>query len=72
MARSYPYRVTLYMYNGYTETHHIAAANHQDAFSKAHRFANPIAHSGKYGGVQFINCTKVTRQYIQGRHITLE
>lgn len=72
MARSYPYRITLYMYNGHTETHHIAAANYQDAFSKAHRFANPIAFSGRFGGVQFIDCKKLTKKYCQDRHITLE
>ena len=71
MARTYPYRVALYLYSGRIETHHIAAANHQDAFSKAHRFANPIAMSGR-DGVQFIDCKKVTKQYIQDRHITLE
>lgn len=62
MNRQYPYRITLVMYSGRRETHYIHATNHADAFSKAHRFANPIAMSG-HDGVQFIDDTKLTKQY---------
>ena len=60
MNRLYPYRIDLLMYSGRRETHYIKAMNHRDAFDKAHRFANPIAMSGR-DGVQFINDTKLHR-----------
>jgi len=72
MTRSYPYRITLRMYNGYVERHYIEALNYRDAFDKGHRFANPIAYSGKYGGVQFIDVQKLTRQYVKDNGITFE
>ena len=71
MTRSYPYRITLVMYSGRRETHYIHATNHADAFSKAHRFANPIAASGR-DGVQFINTTKLTKAYCEEHHIIFE
>ena len=70
--RSYPYRITLLMYNGMRETHYIKASNYRDAFDKGHRFANPIAFSGKYGGVQFINVDKLTKAYCADHNITFE
>ena len=72
MNRSYPYRITLVMYNGMTERHHITARNYRDAFDKAHHFANPIAYSGKYGGCQFINVDKLTKQYVTDHNIKME
>lgn len=72
MNRLYPYRIDLWMYSGHRETHYIKAKNHADAFSKAHHFAVPIAMSGKYGGVQFINDTKLTKQYCIDHHISFE
>lgn len=72
MTRSYPYRITLVMYNGMTERHYIEASNYRDAFDKAHRFANPIAYSGKYGGCQFINVDKLTRAYCSDHGIKFE
>ena len=72
MSRSYPYRITLRMYNGMTERHHIEASNYRDAFDKAHRFANPIAYSGKYGGVQFIDVQKLTKAYCADHGIKFE
>lgn len=71
MTRLYPYRVTLHLYSGLRETHYIKAMNHRDAFDKAHRFANPIAMSGR-DGVQFINDTKLTKQYCIDHHISFE
>ena len=71
MTRAYPYRITLVMYSGRRETHYIKAMNHRDAFDKAHRFANPIAMSGR-DGVQFINDTKLTKQYCIDHHISFE
>ena len=71
MNRQYPYRITLYMYSGRRETHYIHAMNHADAFSKAHRFANPIAMSGR-DGVQFIDATKLTKQYCIDHAISFE
>ena len=70
--RQYPYRITLVMYNGMHETHYIMASNHRDAFEKAHYFANPIAYTGKYGGVQFILDTKLTKAYIEEHNIRIE
>lgn len=64
MAREYPYRITLLLYSGRRITKHIKAANQRDAFSKAHRFANPIAASGR-DGVQFINTQKLTKAYCE-------
>lgn len=71
MNRLYPYRIDLWMYSGRRETHYIRAANHADAFSKAHHFAVPIAMSGR-DGVQFINDTKLTKQYCIDHHISFE
>lgn len=71
MNRQYPYRITLYMYSGRRETHYIHASNHSDAFCKAHRFANPIAMSGR-DGVQFIDATKLTKQYCIDHNISFE
>lgn len=71
MNRLYPYRIDLLMYSGRRETHYIKAMNHRDAFDKAHRFANPIAMSGR-DGVQFINDTKLTKQYCTDHHISFE
>lgn len=71
MNRLYPYRIDLLMYSGRRETHYIKAMNHRDAFDKAHRFANPIAMSGR-DGVQFINDTKLTKQYCFDHHISFE
>lgn len=71
MNRLYPYRVTLTLYSGRRETHYIKAMNHSDAFDKAHRFANPIAMSGR-DGVQFITDTKLTKQYCIDNHISFE
>ena len=70
-TRSYPYRITLHLYSGRRESHYIEASNYRDAFDKAHRFANPIAMSGR-DGVQFINVQRLTRQYCTDNHITLE
>ena len=76
MTRTYPYRITLYMYSGLTERHHIMASNHRDAFDKAHRFANPIAYSGKYkghvDGVRFIDVKKLTKAYCTEHNIIFE
>jgi len=71
MTRQYPYRIDLYMYSGRRETHYIKAENHRDAFEKAHHFAVPIAMSGS-DGVQFINDTKLTKQYCIDRNIKFE
>lgn len=75
-THSYPYRITLRMYSGLTEHHYIEASNYGDAFDKAHRFANPIAYSGKYhghtDGVQFIDVDKLTRTYCAERGIQFE
>ena len=75
-TRSYPYRVTLRMYSGLTERHYIEASNYRDAFDKAHRFANPIAYSGKYhgptDGVQFIDVQKLTRSYCTDNDVKFE
>ena len=71
-VRMYPYKVTLYMYNGMREYHYIHARNERDAFDKAHRFANPIAMSGKYGGVQFIVPKRLTKQYCIDNKIIFE
>lgn len=62
MTRTYPYRIALMLYSGRIEHHYIEAANYRDAFDKAHRFANPIAMSGR-DGVQFIDVRKLTRAY---------
>lgn len=67
----FPYRISLMLYSGLIETHYIKAANRSDAFDKAHRFANPIAASGR-DGVQFINTTKLTKAYCEEHHITFE
>lgn len=71
MPRSYPYRVTLFMYSGRRESHYIHATDRHDAFSKAHRFANPIACSGT-DGVQFINVTRLTKQYCTDNAVRFE
>ena len=71
MNRQYPYLITLLMYSGNISRHYIKAANHRDAFDKAHRFANPIAMSG-HDGVQFIDTKRLTKQYCTERHITFE
>ena len=71
MTRSYPYRITLRMYSGLTERHYIEASNYADAFDKAHRFANPIAYSGR-DGVQFIDVDKLTRSYCTEHKIAFE
>lgn len=71
MPRSYPYRIILRLYSGRHETHYLEASNHMDAFDKAHRFANPIAMSGR-DGVQFIDVKRLTRQYCSDRNIKLE
>ena len=71
MNRQYPYRIDLLMYSGRRETHYIKASNHRDAFEKAHVFATPIAMSGR-DGVQFINETKLTKQYCIDHHISFE
>ena len=71
MNRSYPYKITLRLYSGRRETHYIEASNHRNAFDKAHRFANPIAMSGR-DGVQFIDVLKLTRSYCSDHHITFE
>lgn len=71
MARPAPYRITLYLYSGLTERHHITADNYRDAFSKAHRFAVPIAMSGT-DGVRFIDVKRLTKQYVADHGITME
>lgn len=71
MNRQYPYRVVLLMYSGRRESHYIKAANHRDAFDKAHRFANPIAMSGR-DGVQFINAERLTKQYCDDYGVVFE
>lgn len=71
MTRSAPYKVTLMLYSGRRETHYIPATDRHDAFNKAHRYANPIAMSGR-DGVQFINVQRLTRQYCTDNNITLE
>lgn len=71
MNRQYPYRVVLLMYSGRRESHYIKAANHRDAFDKAHRFANPIAMSGR-DGVQFINAERLTKQYCEDYGVVFE
>ena len=71
MTRQYPYKITLTLYSGRRETHYIHAANHRDAFDKAHHFANPIAISGR-DGVQFITDTKLTKQYCIDNNISFE
>ena len=71
MIRTYPYRITLLCYSGRHHVHHIEANDRQDAFSKAHRFANPIAMSGR-DGVQFIDVKRLTRQYCKDNHIIFE
>ena len=76
MNRFYPYRITLRMYSGLTERHHIMASNYRDAFDKAHRFADPIACNGKYhghtDGVQFIDVQKLTKAYCTEHGIKFE
>lgn len=69
MEKTYPYRITLIMYSGRRETHYIKASDRHDAFSKAHRFANPIALSSS-DGVQFINVDRITKQYCADHGIT--
>ena len=71
MTRSYPYKITLFLYSGLRETHYVKASNHSDAFSKAHRFAVPIAMSG-HDGVQFIDTKKLTKAYCIDHNITFE
>lgn len=71
MNRSYPYKITLRLYSGLRETHYIEASNRRDAFDKSHRFANPIAMSGR-DGVQFIDVTRLTRSYCTDHGITFE
>ena len=71
MTRSYPYKITLLCYSGRHHVHYIEAADRYDAFNKAHRFANPIAMSGR-DGVQFIDVQRLTRQYCTDNHITIE
>ena len=70
--REYPYRITLRMYSGMSDTHYIKANNYADAFSKAHRFANPIAYYSHTDGVQFIDVKKLTVRYCSDHHITFE
>lgn len=72
MSRSYPYKITLRMYDFTREVHYIHASNYGDAFDKAHRFANPIAMSGAHGGVQFIDVQKLTKSYCTEHGITFE
>lgn len=71
MTRQYPYQITLILYSGNRSRHYIKASNHREAFSKAHRFANPIAMSG-HDGVQFIDVKKLTKQYCIDHNIKLE
>lgn len=71
-TRTYPYRITLHMYNGMQEEHYIHAGNEREAFDKAHKFTNPIAYYGKYGGVQFITPKKLTKQYCIDHKIIFE
>lgn len=71
MTRSYPYRITLRLYSGLTERHYIEASNYRDAFDKAHRFAIPIAMSGR-DGVQFIDVQKLTKAYCADHGIKFE
>lgn len=71
MTREYPYRITLLLYSGKRIVKHIKAANQRDAFDKAHRFANPIAASGR-DGVQFINTEKLTKAYCEQRGIVFD
>lgn len=71
MNRSYPYRITLRLYSGGLHVHHIEARSQVDAFDKAHRFANPIAMSGR-DGVQFIDVKRLTRQYCSDHNIIFE
>lgn len=70
--RSYPYKITLRMYDFTRETHYIHASNHRDAFDKAHRFANPIAMSGAHGGCQFIDTQKLTKAYCDEHNVVFE
>ena len=71
MNRQYPYRVVLLMYSGRRESHYIRATDRRDAFDKAHRFANPIAASGR-DGVQFIDVTRLTKQYCTDNSVRFE
>ena len=71
MSRMYPYLITLVCYSGRRYRYHIHASNHLDAFDKAHRFANPIAMSGR-DGVQFIDCTKLTKQYCIENNVSFD
>ena len=61
-TRSYPYRITLMCYSGRHHIHYIKASDRSDAFNKAHRFAIPIAMSGR-DGVQFIDVKRLTKAY---------
>ena len=70
--REYPYKIALRMYDFTSETHYIHASNHRDAFSKAHRFSNPIAMSGKHGGVQFIYIQKLTKAYCEQHGVVFD
>ena len=71
MPRIYPYRITLLCYSGMRHVHYVEAQDRHDARSKAYRFANPIAVSGR-DGVQFIDVTRITRQYCTDHGIKFE
>ena len=69
--REYAYKIRLYLYSGKIETHYIKATDRHDAFNKAHRFANPIAMSGR-DGVQHILTYRLTKQYCTDHNIVFE
>lgn len=69
--KTYPYRITLWMYSGLRYTHYIEASDRHDAFDKAHRFANPLAQSS-HDGVQFIHTERLTKQYCKDNNIIFE
>ena len=71
MNRSYPYRITLRLYSGRREVHYYKASNYRDAFDKAHHFAIPLSMSN-HDGVQFIDVTKLTKQYCIDNNIIME
>lgn len=67
--RKYAYKIDLYYYSGKIETHYIHAKNHEDAFSKAHRFCNPF---DPHDGVQFIEPYRITKQYVAEHNVEFE
>lgn len=71
MTREFSYRITLLMYSGLRHVHYIKAQDHADAFSKAHRFSNPLAQS-HHDGVQFINVDRITKQYCKDHRVVFE